>query len=472
MTKIENDIALSLAPHNDAVNAPTSSLEEASTISEAIQSILEEFDVQPVLFIGAGISRRYIGAPDWEGALRFALGQVQPATRPYSYFVQKFGDDKVAIGTAIADEVFEWAWTAGKDRFDVSLFDGPDRHVFMKALIAQHLLEITPQALIDLSKQQSAELKALADIRPHAVITTNYDELLEQIFKGYEPIVGKGVLRYDLNSFGEIFHVHGMAADPKTLVLTKPDYENWEKQSRYFAAKLLTYFVEHPVFIFGYGLGDPNVRTLLRDIGRIAADESGLIGNVAQVIWHAELKAGAAQSEVVIDDEDDGRQYRLRVFNVTSLIDVFDLLAARHELKQVNPALLRALAARLMKLTRKDIPGGTVEVDYATLEKVAQDDETLPRMLGLTYADSDNKTHPFTLSQVADELGLRGWNALDKVIKKVKQEKGVDLRSSDNRYHERIKTGKKSAVRKWSHEAVHLFSTVLAGKDYDVADCR
>src|SRR5690606_15235624 len=99
-----------------------------------------------------------------------------------------------------------------------------------------------------------------------------------------------------LNSFGEIFHIHGMTSDPASLVLTNTDYDNWHKQSRYFAAKLLTYFVEHPVFIFGYGLGDPNVRTLLQDIGRIVADETGLVGNVAQIVWHAELKGGPSQS--------------------------------------------------------------------------------------------------------------------------------------------------------------------------------
>ncbi|MBS0560799.1 MAG: SIR2 family protein, partial [Proteobacteria bacterium] len=181
-------------------------------------------------------------------------------------------------------------------------------------------------------------------------------------------------------------------------------------------------------------------------------------------------KTAPTQSEIVIDDEEDGRQYRLRVFNVTSLAAVFQLLSARHELKQVNPALLRALAARLMRLTRKDIPIGTVEVDYSTLEKITQDDKQLPKMLGLTLADTNNKTHPFTLSQVADELGLTGWNALNPAIKKIIDEKGVDLRASDNRYHERIKTGKKSATRKWSHEAVDLFRAVLSGQQYDVRE--
>lgn len=447
-----------------------STLKVVETVATAIQNILENFDVQPVLFIGAGIARRYISAPDWEGALRYALSQLGDGTQPYSYFVQKYGDNKVDIGTAIADLIFEWAWGAGREKFDPILFEGSDRHIFMKSIIADHLNEITPSDISDISKEFNEEIEALKSIRPHAIITTNYDTLLEGIFQGYEAIVGKGVLRYDLNSFGEIFHIHGMSNNPQSIVLTRQDYENWHKQSRYFASKLLTYFVEHPVFIFGYGLGDPNVRTLLQDIGRIVADDTGLIGNVAQIVWHPELKGGANQSEVVIDDEDDDRQYRLRVFNVTSLVDVFELLSARHELKQVNPALLRSLAARLMKLTRKDIPGGTVEVDYATLEKVAQDDEQLPKMLGLTFADTDNKTHPFTLTQVAHELGFKGWNALTPIIKKIKDEKGIDLRGSDNRYHERIKTGKISSTRKWSHETVGLFRDVMSGKDYKILE--
>lgn len=460
----------SIFKHDGSPVEVATSLETATTVAGAIQAIVEEFDVQPVLFIGSGLPRRYMGAPDWEGALTFALKAMGNKSQPYSYFAQKFGDDKVKIGTAIADQVFEWAWGSGKDSFDTALFEGGSSHIFMKSLIAKHLDAITPKTQSDFSEEHREELAALRDIRPHAIITTNYDSMIELVFQGYEPIVGRGVLRYDLNSFGEIFHIHGMTSDPESLILTTSDYDNWHKQSRYFAAKLLTYFVEHPVFIFGYGLGDPNVRTLLQDIGRIAADETGLVGNVAQIVWHAELKGGPSQSEVVIDDEDDGRQYRLRVFNVTSLKEVFELLSARHELKHVNPALLRSLAARVMKLTRKDLPAGNVDVDYATLEKALQDDKSLPAMLGLTFADTDNKTHPFTLGQVADELNLKGWNAVDKLIKRIKTEKGVDLRASDNCYHERIKTGKKSATRKWSHESVDLFRNVMTGKEYQLRD--
>lgn len=437
-------------------------------IQSVVQEVTEEFDVQPVLFIGAGLSRRYIGAPDWDGALTYALSVMGDSAPAYSYFVQKYDDDKVRIGTEIGERLFEWAWSDGKGRFSDEAFASTDKFIFLKELVAEQLKGVTPDTALAFDPAHTAELEALRDIRPHAIITTNYDEVLETIFDGYEAIVGRGVLRYDLNSFGEIFHIHGTLRQPTSMVITELDYINWNRQSRYFAAKLLTYFAEHPVFIFGYSVSDPNVRTVIRDIGRIVADDEGLIANVVQVVWHHRLRGGAYQSEMMIDDDEEGRQYRLRVLNVTNLEPIFTALTGRHELKQINPAMLRAVAARLMKLTRKDIPRGTIEVDYATLERVAKDDSALPKMLGLTFADNDNKTHPFTLTQVADALGFTHHNFMRPIFKKIKEVTGVDLRDSDNCYHERIKTGqaKGSATRKWSHEAVDLFRAVKEGKEF------
>ena len=132
----------------DAGNAASAEMPEA--IAMAIQGILEDFDVQPVLFVGAGIARRYIGAPDWEGALKFALAQLGDSAQPYSYFLQKFGDNKVEIGTAIADLMFEWAWdeNKGKSKFDPGLFEGTDRHIIIKSVIASHLQSLMPKSFL------------------------------------------------------------------------------------------------------------------------------------------------------------------------------------------------------------------------------------------------------------------------------------------------------------------------------------
>ena len=434
---------------------------------ELITSLLANFDCLPVLFIGAGLSRRYFDAPDWEHTLRNALQVIGDHGPRYEYLSQKFGGDLVEIGTAIADSVFEWAWSEGKSQFDESLFKSDDKSIFLKNIVASQLIDITPDKKMKIDKKFANELKLFQKIIPHALITTNYDDFLEKIFIGYEAIVGKGVLRYNLNSFGEIFHIHGTVDRPDTMVLVKEDYDVWDEESRYFASKLLTYFVEHPIFIFGYGLGDPNIKTVLSDIGRIVAGNDGLIANVVQVVWSPDEEGGSSQSEHVVSDGD--KQYRIRVLNVDSFERIFELLSAQHELKDINPALVRALAARVMKLTRRDIPNGEVQVNYESLEKISADENELPTMLGLTVADDLNKAYPFTLSMAADELGEKNWQQLqNKALKQIEDEKGINIKESDNRYHCDIKTGKNSRTHKYSHEALGLFQKILNGEDYVV----
>ncbi len=76
-----------------------------------------------------------------------------------------------------------------------------------------------------------------------------------------------------------------------------------------------------------------------------------------------------------------------------------------------------------MKLVRSDIPSGTVEVDYDILERVANDSDELPKLLGITNSLNPNFTHPYTLSQVAERLEYKNWNDANKLIKKVRSEK-------------------------------------------------
>lgn len=430
-------------------------------IAKTVTDLLGSFECQPVLFVGAGLSRRYLGTPGWEGVLRQALNDSGISRSEFEYFLQKNDGELIDVGTDISDVFFEWAWE-DKNRFPDELYKSIDKSIFLKSFIADFLPKFKDMKS---SNSLNDEISRLRKIRPHAVITTNYDDLLEGIFEGYEPIVGKGVLRYNLNSFGEIFHIHGASRDPSSIVLLRKDYDVWHGKSQYFAAKLLTYFIEHPVIIFGYSLGDPNIRTILRDIGRIVADDNGLIPNVLQIVWNDQCDE-ATQREFSIE-EGDG-QFRIRVLETNDLAKVFGLLAAKHELSGVKPAIVRALAARVMKLTRKDIPNGEIEVDYKVLESITKDDTELPKMLGLTIVDNENKTHPFTISLAAEKMGLRNYCPLMPIIKKIEDRHGVKLREFDNNYHVAIRTGKssRSVTHKWSYSAIDLFDKVIKGVDY------
>lgn len=335
-------------------------------------------------------------------------------------------------------------------------------------MVCAYISDGTPKIKDITDANLAKELSAFAEIKPHAIITTNYDQFLEEVFDGYEAISGQTILKYNTNSFGEIFHIHGDTSNPRSIVLTRSDYDEWTDKKKYVSAKLLTYFAEHPVFIMGYSLGDPNVRSILRDIGELVAGEDGLIRNVYQIVWRSEKLEKHPPDQAVFAF--DGKEYRINAIHTNEFGWIFEALKSQSALKSINPKLVRALAARTMKLVRHDIPSGAVEVNYETLEKVADEKDFLPTLLGITAANNPNQSHPLTISQVAQRVGMPNWHSVSRLIAQIKAEKGVDLRSSDNRYHCKIKTGNKpsSVTRKWSHDAVELFKRVSSGDEYDL----
>lgn len=437
-------------------------------INASIRDLLLEFECQPILFIGSGLSRRYINLPNWMELLKALFESIPDQSGRFEYYRQKYDGDPIKIGTALSDVVFEWAWQTGKNKFPADFFQkGKEKDCFVKYLCCDYIKNIILEAS-KINTVFKSELDALSAIRPHAIITTNYDLFLEQIFDGYQPITGQTILKYNANSFGEIFHVHGDISDPSTIVLTEKDYAEWSKKKKYVSAKLLTYFAEHPVFIIGYGIGDPNVKEILMDIGEIVADEDGLIPNVYQVIWIPEGGEKSPPDSVILTA--DGREYKIKAIYSNSFEWIFNALKGRSALSSINLKLVRALAARTMKLIRQDIPSGRVSVNYDVLERIASQNDELPSLLGISSISNPNQSHPLTISQVATRLGFSHWMGANKLVNKIKEDKGIDLRSTDNAYHCKIKTGarKASLTRKWSLKSVDLLKKVMDGEDYEV----
>ncbi|EPJ5483022.1 hypothetical protein M0L71_003905 [Escherichia coli] len=68
--------------------------EYQTEIIEDIKSCLEGLQVQPILFMGAGVSQRYLKAPDWENLLKYLAETCPLITRPYGYYSQTRNDNK------------------------------------------------------------------------------------------------------------------------------------------------------------------------------------------------------------------------------------------------------------------------------------------------------------------------------------------------------------------------------------------
>ena len=87
--------------------------EYQTEIIEDIKSCLEGLQVQPILFMGAGVSQRYLKAPDWENLLKYLAETCPLITRPYGYYSQTRNDNKPMIASDFSESYAEWAWDVG-----------------------------------------------------------------------------------------------------------------------------------------------------------------------------------------------------------------------------------------------------------------------------------------------------------------------------------------------------------------------
>lgn len=316
------------------------------------------------------------------------------------------------------------------------------------------------------ASKEEAEVRLFKASNPHAIITTNYDRFLEDVFEGFETVVGDKVIKYNLNLVGEIFKIHGSTDDPETVVINSEDYRDYRIRKKYISAKLLTYLTEHPVFIFGYGFNDPNISEIIQDVGEIIGN-NGFIENIFYVNWVPDIEKQASLAEEYVVGSGT-QQYRVRAVTTHDFSWVFKAISQDRELNPINTKILRALAARTYRLIRRDIPQKVVEVDYKNLESILDVDEQLPKLLGIVSSNNSNMTHPYTISQLGRRLGYPGWHGARKLIEKVNRQKSVNIVASDNRYHCSVKTGDKSRTGKYSKEALSLLERVRDDQDYDV----
>lgn len=435
-----------------------------------ISEVLRLAGCQPILFIGSGFSRRYADAPNWDELLKKLAENCPNVDRPYAFYKQKF-KEQPRIASMFAEAYRDWAWGDGRGIFPAEYFaEEFPTEVFLKHATAALLHDLKP-----VHAKLKAELKALQAINPHAIVTTNYDELLEPLFAQYETVVGQTILKQPYLSIGEIFKIHGSVADPLSLVLTQKDYDAFETDKKYLSAKLLTYFAEHPLLFIGYGANDPNIRSVLYDVDRMIRADFELIPNIYILEWDPTIdeKSYPARDRVLAVGEN--REIRIKSISASSYDWVYEAFSSGGALEKVNMKLLRSLLARTIDLVRKDVPTKKVEIDFQTLEHKLEHGDGVATLLGIAAIGDAAKVNlhfPYTLTMVAEQLGFKGWSRANQLIDLLKEQTGFELKSSDNTYHITMRTGKASSTHKYSQACVDLLKAVLEGAQYALAkDC-
>ncbi len=315
-------------------------------VTDEIANCVQTSACQPILFIGSGLSKRYFGGPNWDELLAHLAKECPLIDKDYTYYKQSMSSH-LEIGEEFARRYQEWAWGAGKKLFPADMFAGHvPAQAYMKYKIAQHLRSVTPTSLPAANSQKGLELDALRKIKPHAIITTNYDQFLELVFPEYTPIIGQQIIRGTSLSIGEIFKIHGCISAPTSLVVTQSDYDEFIKKKKYLSAKLLTYFSEHPLLFIGYSATDPNIRAILSDIDEALPVAGGVITNVYLAEWRESVPKTEYPAKEKLIAIEDGRSVRINGIETDNFRWIFDAFGSQQALNGISPKVLRSLLSR------------------------------------------------------------------------------------------------------------------------------
>lgn len=443
-------------------------------VTEDIATILETASCQPILFVGSGFTRRYAKGPNWEELLTSLAKACPLIDKDFAYYKQTYNGDLKKIGTVFTDLYRDWAWsTKGKNKFPDEYFTAAHASdVFIKHAVAEQLKNLGPNKAGSYgSAELDAEIAALKKISAHAVITTNYDELLEPLFPEYERVIGQQILRKPYLAIGEIFKIHGCRSQPQSLVLNEADYQRFQEDHKYLSAKLLTYFIEHPLIFVGYRADDPNIKSILYDVDRMVKANFDLVPNVYILEWDESIneKSYPARDKVISVAPDVN--IRIKSISANSFTWVYEAFGQAGNLENINTKLLRSLMARSVELVRSSIPKKHVEIDFQTLEHAVNSGETFAKLFGVTsIADPSqvNLNYKFSLTGVAEQLGYKHWNSAQELLYILLQDSGFDLKATDNKYHIAVPMGKKAINHRYSEAAVDLLRKVRDGEQYEL----
>lgn len=244
------------------------------------ESLLEQIassNKLPILFIGSGISKRYLcNYPSWSELLETSFSKFEPDMYQYHKYIdtykrQQLSDFEinVKLGTIIEDH-FNTAFFDRKIKLNIGSNKNPSwvkrgispYKMYLASFFKHQKLTKNPDLLAEIEKFKLLKNKV------SAVITTNYDTFLENIIfpNDFQVFVHQNELfSSDSYNIAEIYKIHGSATDAESIIITEKDYQTFKDTRKLIIAKMLTLFAESPIIFLGYSFTDEDVRDIIED---------------------------------------------------------------------------------------------------------------------------------------------------------------------------------------------------------------
>ncbi|ALU27452.1 SIR2 family NAD-dependent protein deacylase [Myroides odoratimimus] len=361
-----------------------------------IKDYISKFNTHPVLFVGTGLSLRYLNKSyNWEDLLNNISNSIfnNNDEKYLDIKAECLNNDKFdypKIGSILEKSFNEFLdldinrhgeFKHINDRYYDLLKKDNKVISKLKLYISFLLQDITTKP------NMKGEVELLKQLKNNisSVITTNYDLFLEEVF-GFKPLIGNGILLS--NPYGSLYKIHGCINDPEQIVISQEDYEKTQYQHELIRAQLLSLFIHNPVIFLGYGAQDDNVNGILKTVFKYAKYNTDTFQKIKENFLIVEYEKDS-QNEIISDydlkiDETPIQIKKLKTDNYSALYK--ELIEMEYPISAVD-------IRKVQNVMYETIANAKDHNDKAVKEVVVIDSKeeinTGDRVLVITYGDKN-----------------------------------------------------------------------------------
>lgn len=307
----------------------------------------------PFLFVGSGLSKRYLGTEKWDELLRVFCTECSGNEFQYDVYANMVEQDdyygkQPAIAYLLEKDYNNKILTADEylDFRKKHREELKNNNSALKIAISEHL----SMNNMHRNDEEIQCLKKLAHRSVSGVITTNYDMLMEWLFPEFDIYVGQEELIFsNITGIGEIYKIHGSITNPQSLILTSADYERFEKKSAYLISKLLTIFLEYPIVFLGYSLNDKNIRNIFETISDCLPQEK--LDVLKERLIFVEYSSKEKISEFSMQFK-NGNSVKMNCISTENFMKVYNSILSIKS--KYNPTILRHLRRDIYDLANEE----------------------------------------------------------------------------------------------------------------------
>lgn len=355
-------------------------------LSNALERIIASKRL-PALFIGSGLSKRYLRYyPTWEELLDSLREQIGVSKTAFAAKQHEFKsqDNNITKGklnqkmasylqfkllTKIENDEIDLKTLFTEEEINRCIHEGVD---YFKMLVAKSTLnyEVNDEKIDEIDK-----LKTISE-KVSMVFTTNYDLFLQkEIFNDFKVYESQNKYYFRTsNGYGELYKIHGCATDPNGIIFCEKDYERFDSSLKLISSKLINALLDFPIIFIGYSLEDENIKKIMTDF--VNSFDNDILQEIKKYIILVIYEKGQTnliEGEKQFADEGSGKAITLTTIKTDNFMTIYNYIdrlkpcATAYELRKYK-IMLAEIISHEAKGVKKVY---AQEIDSAKADEIA-----------------------------------------------------------------------------------------------------